>query len=630
MKNDTITLRILNIVIFVTVILSLLLFIFSMYYILRQNTKLEQLEKQRSQIESSASIFAESSSLLSRFVWKYAETQDAVFVKQYFNEYRINQNREKAVINTLLFPLTDNERALILDAKSASDALVYGELWTIRLIAESAPSEGMPAEVMDFPLAAHEASLSDAEKREMATRYLFGIEYNLRRQRIVDAVQDLRIAFNKRYADNALRIINEVTTFSLVSGVLLVLVLVFLLAVIAYHKRIEEKFRRRLQEIAAEANRANLAKSDFLSRMSHDLRTPMNAIIGLSLAARDRTLADAEMCLEKINNAGIHLLQLINDTLDMSKIENKKLDLKLAPALFADIIQTVSTIIQPAAQEKNIVFRIDAETESVPPLLMDRLRINQILLNLLNNAVKFTPSGGSVTLTIRVLAQTAGSVRYSLSVKDTGKGISAAFREKLFTPFEQEDHEQQGTGLGLAIVKNIVERMGGSIRFRSERDSGTEFVITLENAVAEALPEHSEAQPGDSELEGTLVLLVEDNDINALVATRLLARKGMRVERAANGRQALELFQNVAEGTYALILMDIRMPGMDGLEATRRLRALKRGDAATVPVIAMTANAFDEDIELSLRAGMNAHISKPIKPDILFTTISRVLRRERP
>ncbi len=626
MKNDYITLRILNIAIFVTVGFSLFLFIFSIYYILSLNTKLELLEKQRNQVEKSANVFVETSSLLSRFVWKFAETQDSVFAKQYFNEYGTNKNREKAVINILMFPLSPNERSLLLRAKKESDALVYGEVWAMRLIADSAKLTGMPEAVKDFPLAVNEQMLSSVEKNIKATRYLFGIEYNSQRQVIIDLVRILRLSLNNRYANNALLIIERITTFSIMSGILLVSVLVILLAVIAYHKKIEEKLRLKLQKTAAVATKANLAKSDFLSRMSHDFRTPMNAIIGLSLKVQDRTLADAEMCLEKINSAGIHLLQLINDTLDMSKIESKKLELKPVPISFEEIRQTINTIILPAAQAKGIRFIIDAGESPLPIVLADRLRMNQILLNLLNNAVKFTPQGGVVSLLVRVLERREGKIRYALIVRDTGKGINEAFQKKLFVPFEQEDCEQQGTGLGLAIVKNIVECMGGAIDFSSKPGKGTEFVVTLESPVAEGYTSQAVVNASASGSFGDLhVLLVEDHDINALVAVRLLKQKGIVPERARNGQEALDMFMRSPEGYYDLLLMDIRMPIMDGLEATRRLRALPRRDAATVPVIAMTANAFDEDIELSLRSGMDAHVSKPIKPELLFAAIERAV-----
>ena len=612
--------------IFLTAISFIVLFILYIYYIALQNQKLELLEEQRTSIENSATLLSKTSSKMSVLIWNFADTLDPGFAEKYMQEYRHLKEREKAVARIMLFPLSDSEHTQIFRAKHVSDDLAYMEIWAMRLIADSRHIQGMPAEIMAFPLSASEMELSSSEKYERATRYLFGLEYNLRQEEISQTIRDFRGSFNKRYAGNSLYIINRIAIFSIISGILLVGVMFSLLGVILYHRRLEEKLHCELQLTAERASRANMAKSDFLSRMSHDLRTPMNAIIGLSLPVQQRTLQDAEMCLDKINTAGLHLLQLINDTLDMSKIESKKMELKPDVVSLSNLTDTINTIILPVAQEKGLKL-ISEIPDAFPSIILDRLRINQIIINLLNNAVKFTPCGGRILFSVHIVARSAETIRYRIGVSDTGKGISPEFQKKLFTPFEQEDIGQQGTGLGLSIVKSIVELMGGSISFHSEQGRGTEFVIELESPIAEGQSKLTELPDRRIILSGKRALLVEDHDINALVATRLLDQQGILVERAPDGQRALNMFCTSPVGYYDFILMDIRMPVMDGLTATRNLRMFQRADAKHIPIFAMTANAFDDDIALSFQAGMNGHISKPLRPETLFPVISEVLAR---
>ena len=396
----------------------------------------------------------------------------------------------------------------------------------------------------------------------------------------------------------------------------------------ALYMEIDEK-NRELQAIAKEAQSAAEAKSEFLSRMSHDIRTPMNAIMGLThLAQEEDDILQIKEYLHNIEVSTNFLLGLINDILDMSKIEHG--DLKLKDDIFSrdEFVKSINTVIGPLMKEKSINFVLQMP-ENVECIQVDRLRFSQIFFNLLSNAAKFTPTGGTIEFTGEKVAEDGNSIRIRFRVKDNGIGMSPQFLEHLYDPFSQERSKigdtVRGTGLGLPIVKSLVDIMGGEITVKSQLGKGTEFIVEL--PVTVAVKEELE-QKGNTSLESlknARILLVEDNEINIYVAQLILEKAGCLVEVARDGKQAIEIFENSEVGYYKAVLMDVRMPVMDGVEATRRLRALSREDAKTIPVIAMTADAFDDERKQTLNAGMNYHLSKPINPQLLYKVLSEYL-----
>ncbi len=387
------------------------------------------------------------------------------------------------------------------------------------------------------------------------------------------------------------------------------------------------------------AENASRAKGDFLARMSHEIRTPMNAIIGMTNIAQ--SAHDPEKIshsLEKIDGASKHLLGLINDILDMSKIEADKLEIFPEPFFLRKTIDSVCDVIRVRAEEKRIDFAV--QVESVVPIMAvgDALRLSQVLTNLLSNAVKFTPEEGRVSLHISLgLPEHPEELRLYAQVEDSGIGMTEEQKNRLFTPFEQAEgtiaRRFGGTGLGLAISKKMVELMGGEIIVTSEVGKGSCFSFTAslmphemtEDFLGEAIgPQEEEAQAYS--FPAARLLLVDDIEINREIALAFLEETGLTIDCAENGQEALNRFQE-AGGDYDFILMDVQMPLMDGLEATRRIRALDLDNAKTVPIIAMTANAFQEDVEMCKAAGMNDHIGKPIDPDGLIERLAHYCRQ---
>lgn len=394
----------------------------------------------------------------------------------------------------------------------------------------------------------------------------------------------------------------------------------------------EKKKQERLERAIEETERANCAKSEFLAHMSHDIRTPMNAIIGMTSVARQECQDDT-ICgyLDKIKSSSEFLLGLINDMLDISRIESGNLNLKSEQMSRKTFGTAINTTIGPLMEQKNITFQCDLQ-HMEEMIYTDAVRFKQIFFNLLSNAAKYTPEGGNVWLLTERL-RTEGNVEWvRFTVRDSGIGMSEEFLEHAFEPFSQEGNrtlalQWQGTGLGLAIVKKLVVMMHGTIEIHSKLGEGTGVILDLPLAISgvDAPEKMPQAVMAKQNLEGRRVLLAEDNEINTFVARRILESKGIIVEHAENGKRAVEMVEQNPEGYFDAIVMDIRMPVMSGLEAARQIRAMSRTDAQTVPIIAMTANAYEEDVSQSLAAGMNAHLAKPIEPQVILDTLAEYI-----
>ena len=395
---------------------------------------------------------------------------------------------------------------------------------------------------------------------------------------------------------------------------------------------------RRAQDIAAEAlqsaERASKAKTDFLANMSHDIRTPMNAIIGITTLMKNELHQPEKLAehLGKLESSGRLLLGIINDILDMSRIESGKTTLNVEPMHLPQQIDQLSTMIRAQANEKAQTFTVSTHLRH-ENVLADSNRLNQVLMNILSNAVKYTPKGGHIRFEVEELPRNEHYARYRFIVQDDGIGMSEDYQKTLFEPFTREEksgtNKVQGTGLGMAITKSVVDLMGGSISVESATGKGTRFEVVLEFPIdteadavqkTQALPEEEEAA---SPLSGMKFLCAEDNAINAEILEMLLETKGASCTICSNGQEIVDAFANVKPGEYDMILMDVQMPVMDGLEATHRIRNGENPLGKIIPILAMTANAFLEDMQKSKEAGMDAHLSKPVDISALEQTVKR-------
>ena len=382
------------------------------------------------------------------------------------------------------------------------------------------------------------------------------------------------------------------------------------------------------------AEKASQAKTDFLSNMSHDIRTPMNAIVGLTTLMENELDQPEKLAehLHKLESSGQLLLGIINNILDMSRIESGKTTLSVEPMHLSQQLDQLSTMIRAQASEKAQTFTVSTHLQH-ENLLADPTRLNQVLMNILSNAVKYTPRGGHIRFEVEELPRNEHYAKYRFVVQDDGIGMSEAYQKTLFDPFTREErsgtNKVQGTGLGMAITKNIVDLMGGSISVESATGKGTRFEVVLEFPIdteadavpkAQALPE----EPEDvSPLCGMNFLCAEDNAINAEILELLLESKGAHCKIYPNGQELVDAFVRVKPGEYDMILMDVQMPVMDGLEATRRIRSSENPLGQVIPILAMTANAFLEDMQKSKEAGMDEHLSKPVDIDALEQTVKR-------
>lgn len=392
----------------------------------------------------------------------------------------------------------------------------------------------------------------------------------------------------------------------------------------------EAAVKKQLREAAEAAKSAAVAKMQFLRHMSHDVRTPINGIRGLVEVARraPNDMQRQTYCREKIWIISGTLLELVNDVLDMSKLDSGGERLESVSFDISELMDELVVTTQPIADKQGVLIKRRMEG-SWWRVIGSCKHLRRICINLVFNAVKFTPAGGSVTIGCRAISEGSGHMTLEFSCRDTGRGMSKEFQKHIFEPFMQEDSNAarttyQGTGLGLVITKQLVQLMDGSIDFVSELGRGTTFTVRIPLQTDDSVPVETSDEPEirQKDLKGMRVLLAEDNEINREIAHCFLSDAGVEVTEVTNGEEAVKKFEETAPGTFDLVLMDIMMPLVDGLEATRRIRALPRSDAAAIPIVAMTANVFDDDIEECIRAGMNEHLSKPLECEKLLRVLS--------
>ena len=424
------------------------------------------------------------------------------------------------------------------------------------------------------------------------------------------------------------------------------LILLFTFETPDYQKMIKarnelEKSQEELRKALLDAEEANRAKTTFLSNMSHDIRTPMNAIIGYVQLAKEQIDDKEEVldCLGTIKSSGDHLLSLINDVLDMSRIESGKVKVENAPCDLSEVIKEIELLTKANVDERKQTYETVIEELPNPYVMCDRLRLNQVLINCVGNAVKYTPEGGDIKV---LLTQNDTGINdtkeYVFKIIDNGIGMSEEFLKHVFEPFERAKDSTassiQGTGLGMAITQNLVQMMGGTITAESELGKGSTFIVTLPLSIIskEEYDVSKKPDQGDITIEemlealkGKHFLVVDDNKINRTIVKRLLGERGMLVDECDSGAKAIEIASTMSENTYDMIFMDIKMPIMDGYEATDAIRGLDNEKAKTIPIIAMTANAFEEDKKMAQSHGMNGHVTKPFKIDELLHFLYEVL-----
>ena len=418
----------------------------------------------------------------------------------------------------------------------------------------------------------------------------------------------------------------------------IVLLVLFLLALAVFGILWQKHYNQKLELARHKADVANIAKSEFLSRMSHDIRTPLNGIIGMTYLTKEMALPkEAQENLNKIDTSSKFLLSLINDVLDMTKAESGKIELHPEPYLNSEFMNYLDSVIKPLCEERNqkLVLDASATQKDIAPCL-DKLRFNQIMFNLLSNAIKYTPEGGNIKLELTGKKLSADKIAVSAKITDDGIGMSEGFQKVLFEPFTQErrteNSEMRGTGLGLSIVKSLVDAMGATITVQSKVGVGTVFGVDLvcnyvkQADVPKTKPVVVAGQEGVYDFTGKHILMCEDHPLNQEIVRALLTKRGVILEIAGDGLEGTKAFAQSAPGFFDCVLMDIQMPIMDGIKATEIIRAMPRPDAKTIPIIALTAVVFAEDIEKFMAIGMNDHVAKPINPKVFFQKLAKAMQ----
>ena len=406
--------------------------------------------------------------------------------------------------------------------------------------------------------------------------------------------------------------------------------------VFKYQQRYEERSKKKIEQEKMKAQKANDAKSQFLANMSHDIRTPMNAILGMTEMA-NYNIDDKEKvqeCLKKINDSSVMLLHLINNVLDMSEIESHELKLKEMKFGLKEVVSELYNVLEQNAMSKGLTLEMHSIEIQDNRLVGDVVRLRQVFMNLLSNSIKFTPAGGSVSLVVKQIdssEQTDGLATFLIGVKDNGIGMKKEFVDTMiFKPFERDEtqyvNKTEGNGIGMSITKNILDVMDADFQIDSVLGKGTTFTIKIKFKIdRETEKEEHREDDRIPNLKGKKILIVEDNEINMEIILAILERTQAEIINAWNAEDAIEIYEKSEAGWFDLILMDIQLPGMNGYDATKKIRSLDKKDAAEIPIFAMTANAFSQDVEQSLHSGMNEHISKPIDIEELYQKIQKYL-----
>ena len=396
-------------------------------------------------------------------------------------------------------------------------------------------------------------------------------------------------------------------------------------------KQREEEYKKELEKSAREAKKANIAKTEFLQRMSHDIRTPINGIRGMVEVGdyyKDNLVKQAE-CRKKIWEASGFLLELINEVLDMGKLESEEVILEERSFNFFGLFKEIRMVIEKQAKERGIQIIVHKYRVIHENLIGSPLHVKRVVMNILTNAIKYNKDNGKIIMEFQEVQEDQDTVRIQFKCKDTGIGMSESFQKKIYEPFAQEKVGARtvygGTGLGMPITKSLVEKMGGTISFESEQDVGTTFDIEIPFQIDhnKQCEEHKKKEVKETSIKGVNVLLAEDNELNMEIAEFVLESAGAKVIKAFNGKEALEIFKASEQGEIDVILMDVMMPVMDGLESTRYIRRSNKENARDIPIIAMTANAFTEDRRRVLEAGMNEHLAKPLESEVLIEMIAK-------
>jgi len=549
------------------------------------------------------------------------------------------------------------------NCREGVDMVLHGKADGIYLYSSEAQmvlNSSQSSDLMLLPVPGVELTFSIAQRRDADHRLMSVVSKCMRR--VSDADVDAIVAKQVSKSVSSFSIPDYLRRHWLLFGTLSGLLLFLAVHLAATYRnrarrireearqRIEAAYRTKIEDALAAAKQASMAKTAFLNNMSHDIRTPMNAVVGftqLALGHLDQP-ERVEDYLHKIDRSSRHLLDLINNMLDMSRIESGRMCLDEQPMLLTDTLTDLQSLMMPAASDRKITLVCEQLGVTHPEVMCDKLRLNQILVNLAGNAIKFTPQGGTVWICLVEVGEArAGDVAYEFHVRDTGIGMSPEFQSKIFEPFSREHSstvsKTEGSGLGMAITKSLVDLMGGTISVTSEQGRGTEFIVTLHLRLASSsasMPSGSSASaqasvpasgsipapaPEEPDFTNKRLLLVEDNALNQEIATALLEEFGFSIEVAENGQMAVDMISESEPGRYDAVLMDIQMPVMDGYEATRQIRLLSDPQRAHLPILAMTANAFEEDKARALAAGMNGHLSKPINVPELIRMLTSVI-----
>lgn len=618
---------------------------------IQRSAALDALETNRAYCESAINDFSNASDYLTNEVWQYARTGDITYMQNYWTEADVTRTRDQAIQKLLHSDLSNQETTHVMRAKASSDSLMVDETRAMRLIADGqgVPLESMPREVRDYELTADEQALSSDEKLDAARDYLYGASYEQTKQNIRSTIQSFHSDLTSRMEANTAESLETGRKMGIMATAGVVVLMGMLIAAVVANSRTMGKKNAQLLDALGKAQAASDAKSYFTSRMSHEIRTPLNAVMGyLTLAENEDDAVKKEAQLEKSHIAAQNLLGIVNDVLDLSAVENNRMKLAHDPFSLGGLLADLKVVYSSQASSKGIAFKIEEVDVSVDVLLGDRMRLNQILTNLLSNAIKFTPRDGTVRLEAaqrQIDGQgVAEKVMMTFSVIDNGIGMSSDFLPRVFDPYEQADagisQKYGGTGLGLSIVKSMVEMMGGSVGVESVEGKGSTFTVHLPYAVAtreeaSALAaEQATSQDVDEELSkpqpltGMAFLLAEDNVMNSEIAQSILRRNGACVDVVDNGQEAVDAFCASDVGCYDAILMDIQMPKLNGYEATAAIRASSHPEAKSIPIVAMTANAFQEDVKKASESGMNAHIAKPLDIPSMLRVLGNLRRTD--